>query len=216
MGFRHANIVFKLCPGPQCGRDGNPTLWQRARMPPAQVDNLKQKIWIALHEDAGRSSSAVGRLLGCSHHSVAALRRELEETGRIGRFDFRGGRPGKEAQQTIPAQCPSMKKAPTRAPEAWASRAVPCGAAAEAHNSRNGESQGLCAGGRTSINPHSQAVVIVRPDFPGANIFGDRHLDVIALRFGRRFPNLVRAALAVCDRMDRSRYCEFTIYYIRA
>jgi hypothetical protein len=64
-------------------------------MPPAQVENLRRRIWIALHEDAGRSNSAVGRLLGCSHHSVAALRRELEEINQIGRFDFHGGRPGK-------------------------------------------------------------------------------------------------------------------------
>jgi DNA-binding Lrp family transcriptional regulator len=67
-------------------------------MPPAPVENLRQKIWTALREDAGRSNSAVGRLLGCSHHSVAALRRELEKTDRIARFDFRGGRPGKEAR----------------------------------------------------------------------------------------------------------------------
>jgi len=77
-------------------------------MPPAQVENLRRKIVAVLLVDANRPNNELVRALQCSHHSVARVRRELEETGTIGRVRFAGGRPGKDAR---PAPRPLAAKA---------------------------------------------------------------------------------------------------------
>jgi hypothetical protein len=47
---------------------------------------------IALLEDASRSNRDIGRLVGCDHKTVEAVRGELENTGEIPHFKSSGGR----------------------------------------------------------------------------------------------------------------------------
>lgn len=57
-----------------------------------KTEAVRTLIGLALREDASRSDREIGRLVGCDHKTVTAVRRELEETGEIPQFEAKGGR----------------------------------------------------------------------------------------------------------------------------
>lgn len=56
-----------------------------------KTEAVRTLIRLALREDANRSDREIGRLVGCSKNTVAAVRQELETSGQIDHYSFTGG-----------------------------------------------------------------------------------------------------------------------------